>query len=54
MSDKGTQSSSSLPTVSSESIALDVGEDWGSPVSWTYERPFAFTGKLERGTIEVE
>ena len=43
-----------VPTLFTYDETLDVGEDWGSPVSWTYEPPFAFTGRIERVTIEVE
>ena len=43
-----------VPILFTYDETLDVGEDWGSPVSWTYEPPFPFTGKLERVTIEVE
>ena len=43
-----------VPTLFTYDETLDVGEDWGSPVSWTYEPPFPFTGRIERVTIEVE
>ena len=43
-----------VPTLFTYDETLDVGEDWGSPVSWTYEPPFAFTGRIERVTIEVK
>ncbi len=33
---------------------FDVGEDWGTPVSPSYEVPFAFTGALQKVTVEVE
>ena len=33
---------------------LDVGMDIGSPVDFTYEMPFAFTGKIERVEIELK
>ncbi len=43
-----------VPTLFTYDETLDVGEDWGSPVSWTYEPPFAFTGTIERVMVEVE
>ena len=33
---------------------FDVGEDWGTPVSPTYEPPFTFTGILKRVTVEAK
>jgi len=27
---------------------LDIGMDVGSPIDFTYELPFAFTGKIEK------
>jgi hypothetical protein len=33
---------------------FDVGEDWGTPVSPTYEPPFTFTGILKRVTGEAK
>lgn len=32
---------------------LDVGIDNGSAVDWTYQLPFAFTGKIERVDVEI-
>jgi hypothetical protein len=32
---------------------LDVGMDIGSPIDFTYELPFAFTGKIERVEIKL-
>jgi arylsulfatase len=32
---------------------FDVGEDWGTPVSPSYEVPFRFTG-AQKVTVEVE
>jgi len=32
---------------------LDIGLDTGSPVDWTYQLPFKFTGKIEKVTIEL-
>ena len=33
---------------------LDIGEDVGSPVDFTYKPPFAFTGKIEKVTVELK
>jgi arylsulfatase len=33
---------------------FDVGEDTGTPVSEDYDVPFAFTGKLNRVTVELK
>jgi arylsulfatase len=33
---------------------LDIGMDSGSPVDFTYQLPFAFTGKVEKVTIELK
>jgi arylsulfatase len=33
---------------------LDVGMDVGSPVDFTYEMPFAFTGKIEKIAVELK
>jgi arylsulfatase len=33
---------------------LDIGMDNGSPVDFTYKMPFAFTGKIEKVTIELK
>jgi len=33
---------------------LDVGEDLGTPVSPGYATPFAFTGKIESVTVDVQ
>ena len=32
---------------------FDVGADWGTPVSPTYQPPFSFTGDLKEVTIEA-
>jgi hypothetical protein len=32
----------------------DVGEDWGTPVSPTYEPPLKFTGILKSVTVEAK
>jgi arylsulfatase len=33
---------------------LDIGMDVGSPVDFTYKPPFAFTGKIEKVTIDLK
>jgi arylsulfatase len=33
---------------------LDIGEDVGSAVDFTYKLPFAFTGKIEKVTVELK
>ncbi len=43
-----------VPVQFSTDDTFDVGEDWGTPVSPTYELPFKFTGTLKRVTVEVE
>jgi arylsulfatase len=39
---------------SSINETFDVGRDSGSPVSKSYESPFAFTGKVKSVTIELK
>jgi hypothetical protein len=33
---------------------LDIGEDVGSPVDFTYKPPFPFTGEIEKVTFELQ
>ena len=33
---------------------LDVGCDIGSPIDFTYEIPFVFTGKIDKVTVELK
>jgi arylsulfatase len=33
---------------------LDIGLDSGSPVDWTYQMPFKFTGKIAKVDVEVK
>jgi hypothetical protein len=42
-----------VPVVFSTDDTFDVGADWGTPVSPTYQTPFEFTGTLNQVTIEV-
>lgn len=32
---------------------MDIGQDVGSPVDFSYKLPFTFTGKIEKVTFEV-
>jgi arylsulfatase len=42
-----------VPIQFSITEGLDIGEDNGSAVDWTYKLPFRFTGKIEKVTVEV-
>ena len=42
-----------VPVVFSTDDTFDVGADWGTPVSPTYQPPFTFTGTLNQVTIEA-
>ena len=44
----------SIPIQFSLGEGLDVGMDIGSPIDFTYDLPFAFTGKIEKVTIGLE
>ncbi len=43
-----------VPIIFSTDDTFDVGEDWGTPVSPTYEPPFRFTGILKKVTVEAK
>ncbi len=43
-----------IPMQFSLGEGLDVGCDIGSPIDFTYEMPFAFTGKIDKVTIELK
>jgi arylsulfatase len=43
-----------IPLQISLGEGLDVGMDVGSPVDFTYEMPFAFTGKIEKIAVELK
>jgi hypothetical protein len=43
-----------VPVVFSTDDTFDVGTDWGTPVSPTYQPPFEFTGTLNQVTIEAK
>ncbi len=42
-----------IPIQFSLGEGLDIGMDIGSPIDFTYTLPFAFTGKIEKVTIEL-
>jgi arylsulfatase len=44
----------SIPIQFSLGEGLDIGMDVGSPIDFTYQLPFAFTGKIEQVTVELE
>ncbi len=33
---------------------MDIGEDIGSPVDFTYKPPFAFTGTIDKVTVDLK
>ena len=43
-----------IPATLSIGEGLDIGEDVGSPVDFTYQPPFPFTGKIEKVTFELK
>jgi arylsulfatase len=43
-----------VPAQFSLGEGLDIGMDVGSPVDFTYQLPFAFTGKIEKVDIELK
>jgi arylsulfatase len=43
-----------IPATISIKEGLDIGEDIGSPVDFTYKPPFAFTGKMEKVTYKLK
>jgi arylsulfatase len=43
-----------MPIQFSLGEGLDIGMDIGSPVDFTYDLPFAFTGKIEKVTVELK
>ncbi len=43
-----------IPIQFSLGEGLDIGMDVGSPIDFTYKLPFAFTGKIENVTIQLE
>jgi arylsulfatase len=45
--------SRTIPNLMSMGDGLDIGCDTGSPIDSTYQLPFAFTGKIEKVTVEL-
>jgi arylsulfatase len=43
-----------IPIQFSLGEGLDVGCDIGSPIDFTYEMPFIFTGKIEKVEIKLK
>jgi arylsulfatase len=43
-----------IPLQISLGEGMDIGMDVGSPVDFTYKLPFAFTGKIEKVTVELK
>jgi arylsulfatase len=43
-----------IPVQISLGEGLDIGLDIGSPIDFTYDLPFAFTGKIEKVTVELK
>ena len=43
-----------IPIQFSLGEGLDIGMDIGSAIDFTYQLPFAFTGKIEQVTVELE
>jgi hypothetical protein len=43
-----------IPIQFSLGEGLDVGQDVGSAVDFTYKMPFVFTGKIEKVTVELK
>lgn len=43
-----------IPNLISLSEGMDIGMDTGSPVDFTYQPPFAFTGRIEKVVIDLK
>ena len=43
-----------IPNMMSIGEGLDIGRDTGSPIDFSYELPFAFTGTIEKVTVELK
>jgi len=43
-----------IPATISIGEGMDIGEDVGSPVDFSYKLPFKFTGKIEKVTFELK
>ena len=52
--DRGGAAGADDPVQFSIGEGLDIGMDVGSPVDFTYKLPFAFTGKIEKVTVDLK
>jgi arylsulfatase len=43
-----------IPAAMALGEGLDIGCDTGSPIDFTYKMPFAFSGKIEKVTVELK
>ena len=43
-----------IPLQISLSEGMDIGKDVGSPVDFTYKLPFAFTGTIDKVTVDLK
>ena len=50
----GGQLPKSIPIQISLGEGMDIGEDVGSAVDFTYKLPFKFTGAIDKVTIELK
>ncbi len=48
------QLAKTIPATISIGEGMDIGEDAGSPVDFTYKLPFKFTGKIEKVTFDLK
>src|SRR6185437_5343439 len=44
----------SIPVQFSLGEGVDIGMDVGSPIDFSYKLPFAFTGKIDKVTVELD
>lgn len=51
---RGPGAERTVPIQVSITEGLDIGMDNGSAVDWTYRLPFAFTGRIDKVTVEVK
>jgi arylsulfatase len=43
-----------IPLQISLGEGMDIGMDVGSPIDFTYQLPFKFTGRIEKVTVEID
>lgn len=43
-----------VPVYFSTDDTSDIGQGWGTPMSDTYEPPFAFIGKVKKVTVQAK